>query len=283
MGIIVMLKSKIDQIPIGIYCYIFIFDSIYLLVLLENYLNYAHSIAFSLSSNFNCKILYYFGFSFSTLSSLLLIYTLIERYLAIKYPVESNLLRNNYVQFIYLIFIIIVNLIYFLPSFIYSGLEIVQTNETNKEIVCIINNNHKDTIQNLTFLSKILLPLVLIILFSIILIYKIIKTKSKMSTFYSKKENEIYRKDVHLSVVSILYNLMQFSFNFPIGIVFFILNDEKNFIYIFTLYIYYLTYAFNFYFLLVTNSLFRDEFIKLMFLRKKNVKKNEFEMENILV
>ena len=284
MGIIVMLKSKIDQIPIGIYCYIFMFDSIYLLVLLENYLNYAHSIAFSLSSNFNCKILYYFGFSFSTLSSLLLIYTLIERYLAIKYPVESNLLRNNYVQFVYLIFIIITNLIYFLPSFIYSGLEIVQTNNTTREeLACIINNNHKDTIQNLTFISKILLPLVLIILFSIILVYKIIKTKSKISTFYSKKENEIYRKDVHLSVVSILYNLMQFSFNFPIGIVFFILNDEKNFIYIFTLYIYYLTYAFNFYFLLVTNSLFRDEFINLMFFRRKNEKKMEFEIENILV
>ena len=76
---------------------------------------------------------------------------------------------------------------------------------------------------------------------------------------------------------------MQFSFNFPIGIVFFILNDEKNFIYIFTLYIYYLTYAFNFYFLLVTNSLFRDEFINLMFFRRKNEKKMEFEIENILV
>jgi len=68
------------------------------------------------------------------------------------------------------------------------------------EIVSVINHKHKNIVKNLTFISKILLPLVLIVLFSIILIYKIIKTKSKVSTFYSKKENEIFRKDVNLAI-----------------------------------------------------------------------------------
>jgi len=92
-----------------------------------------------------------------------------------------------------------------MPSWMYAGLGEEQVlkkyeNTTSTEIVCVINHKHKNIVKNLTFISKILLPLVLIVLFSIILIYKIIKTKSKVSTFYSKKENEIFRKDVNLAI-----------------------------------------------------------------------------------
>ncbi len=266
MGIIVLSRQEMDEIgPLYIYRYIFIFDSIYLITLVNYYLNFAFSIDIFFEYNFTCKFFYYFLFSFSPISSLLLIYILIERYLSISYPVESNLLNKNKIQFYYLIIIIVLNLIYYspVPFYFYSH---VNLNSTKFNCSCYSNGKH--IISYLTIISKIILPLFLIILFSIILIYKIIKSKSRIATFYSDREKLIFEKDVHLSIISILFNLIQFSFSLPLGIICYLFN-ETNFPFIFTLNIYSFSFAFNFYFLLASNSLFRSEFWDIFFKRKQ--------------
>ena len=112
LGILVLSRKKMDEIgPLKIYRYIFIFDSVYLLTILIPYLKFSYSIDFISEINFTCKFYYYFVYSFSPISSLLLIYILFERYLSISHPTESNLLRKNKCQFIYLIVIIFFNLI----------------------------------------------------------------------------------------------------------------------------------------------------------------------------
>jgi len=266
MGIIVLLREKMIEIgPINVYRYIFIFDSIYLLTLINYYLNYAFLIGLFFKFNITCKIFYYFVCSFSSISSLLLIYILIERYLSITYPVESNLLRNNKIQFAYLIIIIVLNLVYFSPVLYYYHSTLTLNSTLND---CSRDSNGENIISYLTFISRILLPLFLIFLFSIILIYKIIKSKSRIYTFYSDREKLIFKKDVHLSIISILFNLIQFSFTLPVLISYF-LFDQKSITFTFTLYIYYFSFAFNFYFLLASNSLFRSEFWNI-FSRKKS-------------
>ncbi len=62
-----------------------------------------YSTGIYLFSSVSCKLFVYLSISFYSLSSLILIYILIESYLSIKYPVESNLLRKNKPQFIYTI------------------------------------------------------------------------------------------------------------------------------------------------------------------------------------
>jgi hypothetical protein len=130
LGILVLSRKKMDEIgPLKSYRYIFIFDSVYLIPILIPYLKYTYSIDFISEINFICKIYIYFTSSFASISSLLLIYILFERYLSISHPTESNLLRKDKTQFIYLIVIIILNLIYYspVPFYYYSHIKVNST------------------------------------------------------------------------------------------------------------------------------------------------------------
>jgi len=271
MGLIVLSRKKMDEIgPLNIYRYIFIFDSIYLLTLVNFYLNFAFSI--DIYNLFTCKLFAYFLFSFSPISTLILIYILIERYLSISYPTESNLLRNNKIQLAYLILSIVLNLIYFSPVAYYYSLNKNNLQQVNLTTLttpneCNSDLHGKNIISYLSFFSKAILPLFLIILFSIILFYKITKSKSNIATFYSDREKLIFKKDVHLSIISILFNLIQFSFSLPVLISYY-LYDKINITMIFSLNIHYISFAFNFYFLLASNSLFRSEFLDILFKKK---------------
>jgi len=127
------------------------------------------------------------------------------------------------------------------------------------------------------FINRILLPLILILFFSAILIYKILTIKERMNTFYSKRERIQFKKDVHLSVVSILFNFVQYSFNMPIIFAVLINNDIQSPIFFFCLNIFNLGFFFNFYFLLLVNSLFRKDFF-LLFTNKSQISNKETEI-----
>ncbi len=233
--------SKNDQLdkeigPINMYRYIFITDTILIFSFINVYIHKIYSIGFLSLSPVSCKLSFYLTFTFCSVSSFLLIYILVERYLSIKYPVESNLIRNNKIQFIYLITIVAINLIYFSPVFLYYNLvsQVEMTNITNnsiKVIKCVIETDHKHKIEIITFINRIILPLFLILFFSVLLICSIYKSKSKMQTFYSQKERKIFKSDVYLSIISILFNLIQFSFNIPIVITYFVFHDEDSIIF----------------------------------------------------
>ncbi len=285
MGIVVLARKKMDEIgPLNTYRYIFIFDSIYILTIIVYYLQYSFSIDYIFSFNLTCKFFVYFVSTFSPISSLLLIYILIERYLSISYPVESNILNKNKIQSAYLIIIMILNFVYYSPVLYYyrSELKVNSTlnNYNRYHNDCNSDSNGKHIISILSFISKALLPLFLIILFSIILVYKIIKSKSSIATFYSDKERLIFKKDVKLSIISIFFNLIQFSFFLPLLFTH-IKSDEKNFSLVFTLYIFYFSYAFNFYFLLASNSLFRNEFCDIFVKKKLENNNHDILMVNL--
>ncbi len=87
--------------PIYMYQFIFLIDSMLLISYINFYLDKIHSIGPFLFSNYSCKLLIYLNISICSLSSFILIYILIESYLSIKYPVESNLLRKNIINIIF--------------------------------------------------------------------------------------------------------------------------------------------------------------------------------------
>jgi hypothetical protein len=275
------LESKIG--PINIYRYIFITDSIIILL----YLNFVMDRVFSNSlltvSIYSCKLLVYLTYTLCFLSSFLLIYILFESYLSIKYPVESNLLRNNKPQFIYFMIIFIINLIYCFPVFLYSNLiqiKSVINHTTTVSIMCTLEPSEKHKIETITLINRFILPIFLIIFFSTVLIHKICASSSRINTFYSDREREKFKKDVYLSIISILFNLIQYSFNIPIIIILFIFHDNESTIYFLGSNIFYLSYAFNFYFLLIVNSLFRENFYSIF---NKNSRSNiNLEMQVVL-
>jgi hypothetical protein len=135
--------------------------------------------------------------------------------------------------------------------------------------------SNKNQISILVFINRILLPLILIILFSIILICKIFTSKDRINTFYSKREKNQFKKDIRLSFISIFF--IQYSFNIPVIIIIFIENDlqSKNFFFFYN--IFHLSYTFNFYFLLLVNSLFRKEFFSIFVKSQEDIQNNEIE------
>jgi hypothetical protein len=102
-----------------------------------------------------------------------------------------------------------------------------------------------------------------------------------MNTFYSKRERIRFKKDVHLSIISILFNFVQYSFNISLVLVVFINNDTHSPVFFFCLNIFGLSYFFNFYFLLLVNSLFRKDFF-LLFTNKFQTDILNTETEAIL-
>ena len=272
LGLITLRKRKQTDSEIGpiyMYRFLFITDSIILISFINVFMDKVYSTGPYFFTNFSCNLLFYLTISLTSLSSFILIYILIESYLSIKYPVESNLLKKKKPQFIYTIIIFIINIIYYLPVFFHYKLiqEPSKVNNYNNTIIsdltCTVEPNEKHKIEIIAFINRILLPLILILFFSTTLIYNVCKSTTRMNTFYSERERDQFKKDVHLSIISILFNLFQYSFSMPVIIIFFILNDEYSPAYFLAVDIFHLAYAFNFYFLIIVNSFFRKEFYSI--------------------
>jgi len=258
-----------------IYELIFIVDTIFLCTIINYYCVNAFSIGITLLTNWGCKLFNYsLSYSFSTVSTLLLIYILIERFLSIKYPVESNILRNKKTQLIYFLFILILNHIYYFPIlFSYHLIPGYYSNNTYFRPSCTYYENYNKTMSILLFFGRFFFPLLLIFTFTVLLVCSYYKSNSRMSTFYTDKERKMFKKDVHISIMSIFYNIIQFSFNLPLNLLYFGYKQNTTLL-LFSFYIFYLSYAFNFYFILTSSSLFRREFISMF-------KKKTFENEII--
>ncbi len=67
-------------------------------------------------------------------------------------------------------------------------------------------------------------------------------------------------------------NLLFALLNLPVEIYFFLPYYSDT--YTFLLYIFFISYAINFYILLITNSLFRNEFYSLFYKKKERIQKN---------
>ena len=102
-GLKVLFRKNMHKIgPIYMYRYLFIIDSLSLIPLLNTYLTTTFQIDVLVKTTLRCKIFSYFSYSITSLSQMILVYILVERFLSIRYPVESNLLREKRVQNIYL-------------------------------------------------------------------------------------------------------------------------------------------------------------------------------------
>ena len=274
MGLVVLNRKGLDKLgPKQMYKYLFIIDLACLVIVLNNHLIQSFGTGFQVLSQFTCKLYMYFAYTFSPLTPMILIYILVERYLSIKYPVESNFLRNKKIQFIYISILIVINILYF---FYIPFISDLRHEETSNQTLCKIVKSKKIS-SYLVFFSRIFVPFVFVILFSILLVLKIINSRSNLSTFYSKRENLIFKKDVHLSILAILSNFIMICLNLPFYVIFFVMGNDNSVWYVFFLHVYHLSYVFYFYFFLITISTFRKEFFFALTNSKK--KKTNFSLQ----
>ena len=126
LGMLLLTTSKrLAQVgPVNTYCYLLLVDCIFLAtIIVNNYFLNGFSIGFSLLNDFTCQIYRYTLHVTGTLSKFCLVYILVERYLAIKFPVESNCFRAKTFQLVYHIAITAINCIYFMPVLFYFSIQ----------------------------------------------------------------------------------------------------------------------------------------------------------------
>ena len=104
--------------PVNMYRCLFLTDNIALLfsfvvvLMSNNLLRFTHLIDTA------CKVYKYTGYVVCSYSSLILFYILLERFLVVAFPVESNLLRSKKCQLVYFIAVTMINMAYYIPTLV---------------------------------------------------------------------------------------------------------------------------------------------------------------------
>ncbi len=274
MGFLVLLRRQLNKIgPIYIYRLLFVMDTIYLLCIIPKYLQFGFNINMDNISAFWCKFNRYFVYSYDAISPMLRVYISIEKYICIRHPNEKLLLNKNKNQIVFFIAVLAFNIFYYLSVVFYQDLvnhyPAINLNGSNqsREIFCdFISTSSQFVISLMDFVNLIAVPFAFMITFSILLVRAIFVSRNRVMKSYTSKENKSFQRDIRLAVTLISLNLIYLILNLPLAVIVFS-SDFTDFIFMMCIYLFLASYAVNFYIILLTNSLFRRQFID-MFMRR---------------
>ena len=266
-GLIVLSRKKLKQIgPRNIYRYLFVLGYLNYLYLVE-YLVEAFGLNVLVLSTFICKIYWFSLYVYLAVLPMLYIYISIERLVSISSPGKRFIMRKTRNQNIFLIVVFIYNLIYY--SFIMFNIDIVAkhsiinnvTNETYTDLSCKFDDfNLKTLFRYMDLINGVVLPYIIMSICTGLLIYKIFSSRKKL---FSKNRSTIrFRKDLKISITSIILNLFYLGFNLPFAISLIFITELKiknETLYFFLNYLINLGFSMDFFILLATNSLVHSE------------------------
>jgi hypothetical protein len=272
IGLIVFARKSIDKKikTKPIYQTILFIDSVYLFSQIFQDTFDSLNIRLSHMSIIACKLRGYWNFSIGSTSIWYLVYITVERYLQIKYQ-NLKLLQKKKFQIFIILLVIAYSLVSYSLFAIFYNIIITDTSNLDKNetyVYCDIDNLQIQSIL-LTFdtINSIILPFIIITIFSCLLIYTVISSRIKALRMQSQVEKNKLLKDIRLSVSILIINLTIFI-PLPIQIANYFFYDLDGFIYDILCCISYSYYCIDTYILYVFNSNFKNEFL-LMFKLKK--------------
>jgi hypothetical protein len=232
--------------PKHMYMYLFSTDTILLVQLIINYILFGWpDYDLTLMSVYVCKIYWFICSSSSPISPYLIAYISVERFVALKYPSKKSIMRGKRNQLIYLALIIVCNCLLYSPITIFY------------DISSDIGMNLTDAV------NRVILPFILMIVFSAMLIFKIVRSSQRMTQNLSTtNQNKRLKRNIKISISLIFINIFYIVLTLPVSI-----TDYSSFLsldFFLTLYIGYMSYGINFYLILFKNSLISDEFLKMV-------------------
>lgn len=251
-------------------------DIIYLLQLPEDFFTYYFDYNIRDVSVLTCKLFRYFNFCLGPIPAWLLVYISYDRAISTVYPGKYLIFKTTNFKLCFILIIILFNLVFYIPIILYHE-KISLTNITNTYMdgfECYFNDLETAfVVVNMDLLNSTLLPFFLMTISSSLIIHKLIKIRTKVLRKGKDKMKKI-RKDIRFSVTTILLNFMFFILNFPICLIQFV----PSYLYcLLALYLYYTSYAINFYVFFFFNSIFRREFLHMIRFPYKKKKKNSDE------
>ena len=266
MGIVVLLKRKLIKLGArNTYRYLFITDTIYLIQMFTD--SFAFNMGYDVTalSVLSCRVFFHINNSLATLSPMLLVYISLERLISIKYPHKRFILRKPNYQFLYLVLVFAFNLCYYSPFLFYFNFVISKMDpKTNISECNFADLKSIKTFSYMDLTNRVVTPCVLIMLTSILLILTIFKTRTRVFRHFMI-DNRSYKKDVKFTITSICVNLFYIVLTAPLPIYNIFSDYFSNFAFSFTFYLFCLTYSMNFYLFILFNSLFRKEFVNLIY------------------
>jgi len=262
-GLIVISKKKLVKIgPQIVYIALFLFDWINFILIFQLYAAYEFNIDVTLFSSIYCKTYFYFNGVFAPISPMLSVYISIERYISIAYIAKKDFLRQKKIQLIYIIAIALINFLLYVPIGIEFDIVIVE----NQTFCNYVDFYWQEIYGYVDLTNRVIIPFVFMIIFSILIIYTIFTSRSRMAS--NTRANRTFRKDVKFSLISITLNTSYIVFSLPISILLFTQNFWLNPFYKFFFLFFYITYMANFYLIFLANSLFREGFFSIFICSK---------------
>ena len=272
LGLLVLKSRSLRKIgPIHMYRILFITDTIYLMSILKTNLQF-YDFDLLLVSDFWCKTYTYMLNSIASIPPMILVYISIERFISIKYPNRSHLMRKKSNQIVYLLAVLIFNFVFYLPVlYLYELKPNSFTSSTSHSFIherCTFAESG-NVLFLMIFTNRIFLPSFLMLTATCLLIQTIFNSRNRIHANYSYRENSIFRKDVKFAFTSLTINVMFIILNLPFIIAYFLFNFSVIFT-VLTLNLFLLSYAINFYLILISNYLFRKQFFLLFSNKSKN-------------
>ncbi len=212
----------------------------------------------------------YISYFLQIVSPNLLTYISVEKLVSIKYPKKGYILRNKSVQTAFSVGVLISSCLFYLPiiffyvitttpySYVYTN----TTNETyllNITLCTFINANSQTLISVMDLFGRVLIPFILMSIFSLALLHTIFESRRRVSS--ANRPNRMFKRDIRFAISSVLLNFIYLSFHLPLSVYVFFPDYFSDLYYMFDIYILYACYSTNFYLIFISNSLFRNEFI----------------------
>ena len=273
-ALVVFFKGNLKNIgPVLIYRLMFIFDTLFIIQIILFYLQYPFYLDITILSRLSCKLVVYLNYQMDAISSYLLVYISLEKYISINNPSKRRILNSKKNQIIFFISILVfctsynIGDLFFFDIFEYNQTDSNGTNNSYSR--CQPINYEAQLISSvLDLINREILPGSLMILFSFMLVLAVFRSSSRMA--HSINDQNRRKRDVKLAVNCFFMNFMFILLKTPISTAFFLPDIfSHNLIYYSVTYISFLSYGINFYIIFVCNSLFRKELYRI--LRKKNL------------
>jgi len=264
-GLLVLLRKNLAKIgPRGMYRFLFVMDIINLFSIIVNYLNSAFNLNLLIISKYACKLCIYLTIWLGTIPPYILIYISVEKIIATKYPSRKYFLRKTETQVIYFLIILSLNSVYNLITiFVTDIIMIPIENSTTTTIsVCGFINNHFlfTTFNWMDNVNRQIIPNILMITSSIIFLNSIWNLNQRIAQNFGTNQN--LKKKISQIISLIILNISYIIFPLPISVVAYFYTPN-NIEFLASFYFRMIAYSINFYVLLFTNSLFREEFLSI--------------------
>lgn len=283
LNFLVFSRKKFEKLATkNIFRTIAVIDTFCLLQIIDKFFQYGFGFYLRKYSNLTCKVFTFLIYSFGPMSAWLLVFISIERFISISMPSAriGILFKRKSFQAKIISCIFAYNLIYYTP-FLFRVenkclLEYNLTNVTIDSKYCcdFVDLESQSILSYLDGFNSSIVPFCLMLLSSLMNTISIFKSRFRLRNAqqaqkaHKDQNKKRLKRDIQFALTSIYMNVLFIAFNLPISVIIFFSDHITSLIYVIMVDLYYSSYVINFFIYLAFNSLYRDEFLSMLRIKK---------------